>query len=76
MLMILLVHASSHDKCEVSHSGTGDRLLRDECHNQSIGFFPRTCCATAAPHSESHGVTDWVRPTPLTALSTDTSVLA
>ena len=31
--------------------------------------------ATAAPHSELHGVTGWVMPGPLTELSTTISVL-
>ena len=39
-------------------------------------FLDRTCCTTVAPHSELHGVTGWVMPTPLTALNTVTFVLA
>ena len=31
--------------------------------------------ATAAPHAESHGVTAWVVPAPLTVLNTNTDVL-
>ena len=36
----------------------------------------RTCSATAAPHSESHGdAKGWFKPTPRTALRSVTSVL-